>query len=350
MAIHRGGAVHVLDAERALLHLLEAERQRAVDEAAADHLAREVERRAIPSQQLLLTLTAGTPVSPSSYSARCAAGRVPVAVADERLLDLVVGDAGVGERLLAGLAAHVGIVPLAGARLLELGHADTDDKHLATHAALSLLRSSRGRSPPVRGRRVEALRTVATSPARAALGRGDRPIGSCHASHPGRGRAAQLRRRRPRRQRARILEAYDRAAAVDADLVAFPELAITGYPPEDLLLRPAFIEAARRPRPSTRSRPDGLPPLGGRATSRLSTRQLYNAAARRAHGRGAGIYRKHQLPNYGVFDEQRYFTPGDDRLPSFAIAGVAGRASPSARTPGSPTGPIADAGAGGRRA
>src|SRR5439155_2924073 len=63
------------------------------------------------------------------------AGRVAVAVADARLFDQVVLDAGVGERLLAGLLRHVRIVPGLRSGLLELGHADADDVNLATHAA-----------------------------------------------------------------------------------------------------------------------------------------------------------------------------------------------------------------------
>ena len=120
---------------------------------------------------------------------------------------------------------------------------------------------------------------------------------------------------------ARILEAYDRAAAVDADLVAFPELAITGYPPEDLLLRPGV----RRPRGRV-ARQDRRPHRHHRRGRRLpgaaADGGLANAAALCAHGEVRGVYRKHLLPNYAVFDEQRYFEPSTVDGPLFTIAGL----------------------------
>src|SRR3954468_9703388 len=120
---------------------------------------------------------------------------------------------------------------------------------------------------------------------------------------------------------ARILDAYDRAAAVDADLVAFPELAVTGYPPEDLLLRPAFVAHAAETlakiaaHTGTTAAVVGYPePIGGGA--------LANSAALCAHGEVRGVYRKHLLPNYAVFDEQRYFLPSTTDGPLFTIAGL----------------------------
>src|SRR3954469_10727681 len=119
----------------------------------------------------------------------------------------------------------------------------------------------------------------------------------------------------------RILDAYDRAAAVDADLVAFPELAVTGYPPEDLLLRPAFAAHAAdtlakiAAHTGTTAAVVGFPePIGGGA--------LANSAALCAHGEVRGVYRKHLLPNYAVFDEQRYFLPSTTDGPLFTIAGL----------------------------
>src|SRR3990170_5454180 len=106
----------------------------------------------------------------------------------------------------------------------------------------------------------------------------------------------------------RILEAYERAEDAGADLVAFPELAVTGYPPEDLLLRPAFVAEAQR----------ALEKIAGRTARTvavvgfpLAGRDLYNAAAVCAGGSVRGVYRKWLLPNYGVFDEARYFTPSE---------------------------------------
>jgi NAD+ synthase (glutamine-hydrolysing) len=118
---------------------------------------------------------------------------------------------------------------------------------------------------------------------------------------------------------ARLTDAYDRAETAGADLVAFPELATTGYPPEDLLLRPAFVAQAT----------EWLEKVAvhtGRTAAIVGFPQaddhLYNAAAVCAHGRIAGVYRKHLLPNYSVFDEQRYFTPATTDGPLFEIGGA----------------------------
>ena len=118
---------------------------------------------------------------------------------------------------------------------------------------------------------------------------------------------------------ARILDAARRGAEAGADLVAFPELALTGYPPEDLLLRRPFIEDAARALQELAEAARDLPPL---VVGCIEFRHhLYNAAAVLHGGRVAGIYRKHFLPNYGVFDEDRYFQPGDES-PIFVIGGV----------------------------
>ncbi|MFI5372599.1 MAG: nitrilase-related carbon-nitrogen hydrolase, partial [Candidatus Eisenbacteria bacterium] len=99
---------------------------------------------------------------------------------------------------------------------------------------------------------------------------------------------------------ARILAAYERAETAGCDLVAFPELAITGYPPEDLLLRPSFVARAGEALEKVAARTGrtaavlGFPEAG---------RDLSNAAALCADGRVLGVYRKHLLPNYSVFDE-----------------------------------------------
>ena len=118
---------------------------------------------------------------------------------------------------------------------------------------------------------------------------------------------------------ARILEAARRAAEAGADLVAFPELALTGYPPEDLLLRRPFIEDATRALHELADAARDLPPLIVGCIE--FHHHLYNAAAVLHGGRVAGMYRKHFLPNYGVFDEDRYFQPGDES-PVFVIGGV----------------------------
>src|SRR4051794_5430150 len=135
---------------------------------------------------------------------------------------------------------------------------------------------------------------------------------------------------------ARILDAYDAAESAGCDLVVFPELTLTGYPPEDLLLRPAFVAQANEMLDKIAShtaRPAavvGFPELD---------RELHNAAAVCANGRVHGIYRKRLLPNYAVFDEQRYFVAPREPLPLFDIGGVKVGVS-ICEDAWSPTGPI----------
>jgi NAD+ synthase (glutamine-hydrolysing) len=107
-----------------------------------------------------------------------------------------------------------------------------------------------------------------------------------------------------------IMAAWAReAAGHGADLVCFPELAVTGYPPEDLVLRTGFVddnlEAVREL--ARRSSEGGAVLVGFVDRSDLG---LHNAAALLRAGKVEATYHKHQLPNYGVFDEQRYFVPG----------------------------------------
>ncbi len=142
---------------------------------------------------------------------------------------------------------------------------------------------------------------------------------------------------------ARILDAYDAAEAAGCDLVVFPELTVTGYPPEDLLLRPAFVAQAVEmldkiaARTARAAAVIGFPEPG---------RDLHNAAAVCAHGRVHGVYRKQLLPNYGVFDEQRYFVAPREPLPLFNVAGVKVGVS-ICEDAWSPTGPILTEAAGG---
>ena len=141
----------------------------------------------------------------------------------------------------------------------------------------------------------------------------------------------------------RILDAYAAAEAADVDLVAFPELAVTGYPPEDLLLRPAFVAHAAEMLTKVAARTGrvaaviGFPEAG---------RDLFNSAAVCADGRVVGVYRKHLLPNYSVFDEQRYFTPSPVDGPLFVVGGVK-VAVTICEDAWSPTGPILTQAAGG---
>jgi NAD+ synthase (glutamine-hydrolysing) len=109
--------------------------------------------------------------------------------------------------------------------------------------------------------------------------------------------------------RDRILGRLEEAKEVDADVALFPELAVTGYPPEDLLLRPGFVRAAERTLQEIARATRGIVAFVG---APLFDRDLFNACAICAAGEVKALYRKRFLPNYGVFDEDRYFAPGDD--------------------------------------
>ena len=106
---------------------------------------------------------------------------------------------------------------------------------------------------------------------------------------------------------AKIIEGIEGATGAGAQLVLFPELAITGYPPEDLLLKEHFLRDAREALDRVAAKVEGViavvgfPELGD---------DVYNACAVLADGAVQGIYRKMLLPNYGVFDEHRYFQTG----------------------------------------
>jgi NAD+ synthase (glutamine-hydrolysing) len=108
---------------------------------------------------------------------------------------------------------------------------------------------------------------------------------------------------------ARVVDWLGRARAEHADLALFPELVVTGYPPEDLLLRPGFVRAAHRAVEEIAKETHGITALVG--APRLDS-DLYNACYVLADGEVRAVYRKRYLPNYGVFDEDRYFAPGDD--------------------------------------
>jgi NAD+ synthase (glutamine-hydrolysing) len=107
----------------------------------------------------------------------------------------------------------------------------------------------------------------------------------------------------------RIAQRLAEAKKQQADLVVFPELAVTGYPPEDLLLRPSFVQAAQAKAEALAREARGIVALIGVP---WFDRDLYNACAVCAAGEIKTIYRKRFLPNYGVFDEDRYFATGRD--------------------------------------
>lgn len=139
----------------------------------------------------------------------------------------------------------------------------------------------------------------------------------------------------------RILELIAQANDASCDIIAFPELAITGYPPEDLLLRSGFVadggaalsrivaasgactvvvgfveqDLAAKPDRNSHGEDTGK----SDATVRPA---LFNAAAVCSSGVLHGTYRKRELPNYSVFDEARYFVPGDGSIPIFEVNGV----------------------------
>ena len=111
--------------------------------------------------------------------------------------------------------------------------------------------------------------------------------------------------------RGKILAGLDEAREAGADLVLFPELAVTGYPPEDLLLRPGFIRAARRSVDEVAKAARGITALVGAPHLEAD---LFNACFVLADGDVRGVYHKRFLPNYGVFDENRYFASGNDLM------------------------------------
>src|SRR3989442_6454339 len=133
--------------------------------------------------------------------------------------------------------------------------------------------------------------TLRTEPMRVALAQLDTTVGAIDANA------------------AKIADAMALARQQGAQLVVFPELALTGYPPEDLLLKTHFVDAAGAAlRELARKGKDVVALVGfpERADD------VYNAAAVLADGEIAAVYRKVFLPNYGVFDEQRYFQAGTE--------------------------------------
>lgn len=116
-----------------------------------------------------------------------------------------------------------------------------------------------------------------------------------------------------------ILDASSKAEAAGCDLIVFPELVVTGYPPEDLLLRPAFIQTVE-------FAIDEIVTASGRCAlvfgaPRHDGEKLKNSAFIARSGSLVGIYDKQCLPNYGVFDELRYFVPGDGGSVLFDVDG-----------------------------
>jgi NAD+ synthase (glutamine-hydrolysing) len=143
----------------------------------------------------------------------------------------------------------------------------------------------------------------------------------------------------------KICAAYDRAEEAGCDIVAFPELSITGYPPEDLVLKPGFVADNLIALAKVAARTRRCAAVVGYVAY---DRDIYNAAAVCVGGEVVGTYRKRLLPNYAVFDEARYFTPGDESDPYelYVIGGVKVGIS-ICEDVWSPTGPLAEQAAGG---
>ena len=111
-----------------------------------------------------------------------------------------------------------------------------------------------------------------------------------------------------------IADAIDEARGIGADIVAFPELSITGYPPEDLLLSEHFVRVNREALDQLTEKCADICAIIGIVDfdegNDGSIRHIYNAAAVIVDKKIVAIYHKNELPNYGVFDELRYFEPG----------------------------------------
>jgi NAD+ synthase (glutamine-hydrolysing) len=116
----------------------------------------------------------------------------------------------------------------------------------------------------------------------------------------------------------RIATAIERSRALGVDVLAFPEMMVTGYPPEDLLLKPSFIERSIARTQELAALTTGMTVVVGTVDREID---LFNAAAVLHDGRWCGTYRKRYLPNYGVFDENRYFMPAT-RSPVFVRDGT----------------------------
>jgi len=118
----------------------------------------------------------------------------------------------------------------------------------------------------------------------------------------------------------KILEFIEKAKTFEADLVVFPELTVTGYPPEDLLLKPGFIRDNITALKELACSVKGISAVVGFVDK--DGTNLYNAAAFIEDGKVEYVYHKMFLPNYGVFDEKRYFDPGLDKPRNVKVKSV----------------------------
>ena len=118
--------------------------------------------------------------------------------------------------------------------------------------------------------------------------------------------------------RDKIIEYLGRARKLGADVVVFTELAVTGYPPEDLVLKPQFVKDNLRTLREITKATRGITAIVGFVDS---DEHIFDAAAIMSNGKLVHVYHKMLLPNYGVFDEYRYFKPGK-RYPVITVRGV----------------------------
>jgi len=118
--------------------------------------------------------------------------------------------------------------------------------------------------------------------------------------------------------RRKIMKAIEKARSSGVDILTFPELTICGYPPEDLLFKPQFITENLKSLQKVVEASSGITLVLGFVDA---NQDIYNAAAVIHDGKLAGVYHKIFLPNYGVFDENRYFRAGSD-CPIYTIAGT----------------------------
>ena len=124
----------------------------------------------------------------------------------------------------------------------------------------------------------------------------------------------------------KILSAYRNAQDKGSDIAVFTELAVSGYPPEDLLLKRGFVQDTQEMLKEIASHTsDCVAVLGfinGEAAAADPVKRTSNAAAVCFDGKVVGTYSKRALPDYGVFDEERYFTPGNEPLEIYKVSGV----------------------------
>ncbi len=116
----------------------------------------------------------------------------------------------------------------------------------------------------------------------------------------------------------KIIAALERAEAAGADLALFPEGVVTGYPAEDLVLKPGFVADNQTALESIAARTGRCAAVVGF----VDGPELFNAAALCANGEVVGVYHKRALPNYQVFDEKRYFHSGTEPMNLYDVAGV----------------------------